>query len=266
MNFDVRSGEYLFKHATEEVAEIHSSHHSPHSHNSFELYYFISGEGEYFVGDVGYRLYPGSILLIRPGVEHHLKIKDTETYERIVIRFPEDDLPDSIRDGLIQKDNFYFVRNSEVGKEILHLDVHFSNISDSMILSTFKVTLFLILMYIISFRPEQSGANSDNAKITTIVDYIDRNLTEIESLDAICKALHVSKSALSKIFTDEMGIPIMKYIRYKRCVTAHSLIEKGVPPTKAFSQAGFSDYSSFYRIYTQIYRHAPSHKKRAFKS
>ena len=262
VNYDVRSGEYLFKHATEEVAEIDSSHHVPHSHHSFELYYFLSGEGEYYVGDVGYRLYPGSILLIRPGVEHHLLIKDTETYERIVIRFPEDDLSDVIREGLWQKDNFYFVRNSEVGKEIQHLDVHFSNIADSMILATFKATLFLILMYIISFRPEKSGANADNAKITAIVDYIDQNLTEIESLDSICKALHISKSALSKIFTDEMGVPIMKYIRYKRCVTAHSLIQKGMPPTEAFSEVGFSDYSSFYRVYKQVYRHSPSFGKR----
>ena len=263
MNFDVRSGEYLFKHATEEICDIDSSHHIPHSHHSFELYYFISGEGEYYVGDIGYRLYPGSILLIRPGVKHHLVIKDTETYERIVIRFPEDDLPDTIRDGLRQKDNFYFVRNSEVGKEILQLDVHFSNIADDMILSTFKVTLYLILMYIISFRPEQSGANADNEKLTEVVNYIDRKLTSIESLDSICKAMHMSKSALSKMFTEEMGVTIMSYIRYKKCVTAHSLIQKGVPPTEAFAEAGFNDYSSFYRTYRSIYRQAPSHNKRS---
>ena len=209
MNFDIRSGEYLFKHATDEVGEIDIAHHIPHSHNSFELYYFISGEGEYYVGDVGYRLYPGSILLIRPGVEHHLLIKDNEPYERIVIRFPEDDLSDVILEELRKKENFYFVRNSEVGKEILHLDTHFLNISDDMVLSSFKISLYLILIYIINFQPEKSGANAENERITRIVEYIDNHLTDIESLDYLCKGLHISKSALSKLFSEEMGVPIM---------------------------------------------------------
>ena len=48
MNFDIRSGEYLFKHATDEVPQIDAAHHPSHRHHSFELYYFISGEGTSF--------------------------------------------------------------------------------------------------------------------------------------------------------------------------------------------------------------------------
>ena len=261
MDFDVRSGEYLFKHATDAGPQIDSAHHIPHSHHSFELFYFISGDGKYYVGEEAYTLYPGSILLIRPGVMHHLHIRDTEPYERIVIRFPEDDLAEALREGLSQKDNFYFVRNSEVGKEILQLDVHFSNIVDDMILSTFKIALYLILTYIINFRPDKSGANAENDKITRVVDYIDRHLTDIDSLESLCRELHMSKSALSKLFTSEMGVPIMRYIRYKKCVTAQALLQKGIPPTVAYAEAGFNDYFSFYRMYTQIYKHAPSRGK-----
>ena len=263
MNFDVRSGDYLFKHATDDVSLIDSTNHVTHSHHSFELYYFISGDGEYYVGDVAYKLYPGSILLIRPEVQHRLHIRNTEPYERIVIRFPEDDLTESFREGLSKKDNFYFVRNSEVGKEILQLDVHFSNIVDDMILSTFKITLFLILTYIINFQPDKSGANAENDKITRVVDYIDRHLTDINSLESLCKELHMSKSGLCKLFTGEMGVPVMRYVRYKKCVTAQALLQKGMPPTLAYTEAGFNDYSSFYRTYTQIYKHSPSKAKEA---
>lgn len=148
-----------------------------------------------------------------------------------------------------------------VRDEILQLDVHFSNIVDNMILSTFKIALHLILTYIINFQPDKSGANKENDKITQVVDYIDHHLTAIDSLESLCGALHMSKSALSKLFTSEMGVSVMRYIRYKKCVTARALLQKGVPPTTACGEAGFNDYSSFYRMYTRIYKHAPSQGK-----
>ena len=57
-----------------------------HSHDFYELYFFINGDASYIIENGHYRLQSGDILLISPQNLHQLDINDSrETYERIVL-------------------------------------------------------------------------------------------------------------------------------------------------------------------------------------
>ena len=59
---------------------------SLHSHDFFELYFFIAGDASYIIENGHYRLSTGDILLISPDNLHQLDIDDSRaTYERIVL-------------------------------------------------------------------------------------------------------------------------------------------------------------------------------------
>lgn len=259
MNYDVRSGELVFKHSTDEHPDSTSRRFQPHFHSdTYELFYYISGDAEFEIDGLTYELRSGTMLLIKPKVNHHIKLKSADkAYERITIRFRETDLPSNIRAKLRETNNIYFVRNSELSNELLRLDVHFMNLDRDLLFYTFQNSLNVILSYVINYQPFDEVVNlSDEVK--NITNYIEDNLTRIENLNTICNDLHMSKSALCKKFTDGVGMPIMTYIRIRKCVLANALIAKGEKPTQIYKDCGFNDYASFYRAYKKTYKNMPS--------
>ena len=61
----------------------------PHIHDHFEIYCFLSGNGEFVVEGNHYPLSPGTIILTRPN-EYHKFLPCSETpYSRFVFEFSE---------------------------------------------------------------------------------------------------------------------------------------------------------------------------------
>ena len=56
-----------------------------HVHNVNEILYFISGDATYMVEGTEYKLLPGSIMFMKHGEAHVLKVRSSVPYERIVI-------------------------------------------------------------------------------------------------------------------------------------------------------------------------------------
>ncbi|MBQ4259197.1 MAG: helix-turn-helix transcriptional regulator [Lachnospiraceae bacterium] len=88
--------------------------------------------------------------------------------------------------------------------------------------------------------------------IKNILAYIHDHLTEDLSLDGIAENFFFSKQHLCKIFKENTGFTIHKYISYKRIVLVRELHSKGLSLTEACRCAGFHEYSSFYRTYIGI--------------
>ncbi len=92
---------------------------------------------------------------------------------------------------------------------------------------------------------------------TRVIKYIRDNLTSITSLEQMAANLYVSKSTLYHSFKKAMNISIMQYIRNKKVMYAHNLIQSGVRPTKAYVMSGFEDYTTFYRSYKMFFGRSP---------
>ena len=258
MLFDVRSGSILFKHSLDEKPDKNNVRFQPHIHeDTYELFYFISGDAEFMVGNNIYDLRSGTLLLIRPGVRHNLIVRSDKPYERITIRFNDHEIPREIRNKLAGTENLYFVRNTQLSNEIMRLDVHYSNMDEKWILYTFRNSLNVILSYVVNYSPSEEKMDLSD-EIKGITNYIDDNLVRIDSLSMLCNELHISRSALCKKFSEGYGIPIMTYVRVRKCLYASVLIENGGKPTEVYKQCGFNDYPSFYRAYRKYLHHTPS--------
>ena len=261
MGFDIRSGTDLYKHSIDEIPNTGDADYLPHKHSkSYELFYFVSGDADFNISGNFYEMRNGTLLLIKPGQVHNINFKSNKPYERIVIRFKEEDIDPKLAERLKETDNIYFVRNSQLSNEILRLDNHFSNIDNDWILFTFHNSLQVILSYVVNYKPSESFYNHSE-EIQSITNYIDDNLLNIQDIDSICKDLSISKSALCKKFTDAVGLPIMSFVRLKKAILARSLIEKGEKPTEVFNKCGFNDYATFYRTYKKFFKQEPSATK-----
>ena len=80
------SGENIFyKH---EISEnLKKDAYSMHSHNMYELLYFVSGNATHVIEDRRYKLKRGDLVLIRPSKYHYIQIDSVCDYERYDILF-----------------------------------------------------------------------------------------------------------------------------------------------------------------------------------
>lgn len=262
MEFDIRSGNYTFKHTLTQKPEMDEDRFKEHFHTMYELLYFIKGDADFRVRDTQYMLKSGDLLVIKPGEHHNIILKSQSPYERIVLRFDPIDIRPSIQKYLSKLDSVYFIQNTPLSAELSHLDAHYSSVQNDMILPTFISSLNIILAYLISSDELIQQADHVNPDLKQIMDYISFHLLDIQTVDDISEALHLSKSSIYKTFHKQFDTPIMSYIRTQKIMFARTLIREGVPATEVSLRLGFNHYSSFYRDYYKIFGEAPTGKKR----
>ena len=78
------------------------------------------------------------------------------------------------------------------------------------------------------------------------------------SLDSLASAVGLSTCRLSRIFTDEIGMPPYRYACNLRLMNAKCLILAGMSLASAALDAGFFDQSHFTRSFTRKFGYSPS--------
>lgn len=242
-----------------------------HAHEDCELYYFVSGRGIYSVEGHEYRLSPGSVMLMRIGETHMMHIEPEVPYERYVINFVPDLLSAIDPAGLLMEP--YLHRS--VGTKNLYTP---SQINSPLIRSCFEgmlasrnrdsytqrvVTLSNLTAILCEISRAFHSYNilpapvAPQGLIATVVEYINRNLTEDLSLDTLSARFYLSKSYLNQQFRQATGTTIWDYVLLKRLMLARTSIRSGSSVTDAFQASGFNDYSSFYRRYKSRFGVSP---------
>lgn len=241
------------------------SYFKMHTHETYELYFFESGSGIYRVEGTPYHLEPGDILILRPSEAHYIDILDRKPYSRFSINFkaellndidPEHTLLRAFNNRKIGTYNLYRAENFKTDTYRAYIK---NLISESANRRVHTITNLLPLLNEISIAFSMISENELNSTLDCrIINYINRHISENILLDDICERYYISKSHLCRIFKKATASTIVEYITVKRLVMARQLILSGVPPTKAYLQCGFKDYSSFYRTYKKKYGVSPS--------
>lgn len=236
-----------------------------HTHESYELYYFAGGSGIYKVEGTPYPLERGDILIMRPAEAHYIDLTDNKPYTRLSVNFkpelfsgidPNGRLLAPFNNRKIGTFNRYRAENFKSNA----YSVFIKNImTDSPDRRVQTITNLLPLLNEISAAfGAVHETQTDKSLDSRIISYINRHLSEDITLDAICEKFYISKTHLCRIFKKATASTVGEYITVKRLVTARQLILTGTPPTKAYLQCGFKDYSVFYRAYKKKYGVSPS--------
>lgn len=235
--------------------------YSMHSHNMYELLYFISGDATHVIEDRKYKLKRGDLVLIKPSKYHFIKIDSDCDYERYDLLFnPKmkdleglsflDDMPEIINleeypmaTEIIRKTDFYCK--------------HFKGDDLERILSGLVRELF----YLLCVTP--ATENTDEPIVTSptlslALSYINDNLTTLSGVDEVAKNCFVTESYLFRLFKNELHKTPAKYITSKRLLLAERMILDGEKPTTVYEKCGFADYTTFYRNYRTFFGHSPS--------
>ena len=240
-----------------------------HYHDFHKVVIFISGKAAYHIEGKAYQLKPWDILLVNRHAIHRPEIDHSVPYERFIL-WIQNDIPWQELLKCFQKANdrsYNLVRlNSalqEKMKDIL-FELENSAKSDEYGREILTQSLFLQFMVYLNriFLEKQyifdKKSYTFDSQIANILQYINHNLKEDLSVEALSAKYYVSKYHLMRKFKEETGYTLHNYIVNKRLLMARTLISNGMPVTKAAQESGFAEYSTFSRAYRKQFKTTPS--------
>ena len=235
-------------------------YYSKHTHNMYELLYFIEGDAILVIEDKRYVLKSGDLALIRPMKYHYIQISSSADYERYDILFDERNTGIINTDLIDEEIEVININDDEIAAGIFKkLDIYFSRLSDESFYDILKMQI-MELFYDLSITYEKSARKISSADpiLSRALKYINDNLFTLQSIGEISEQVFVTDSYLYRLFKKEMKKSPKKYINDKRLLAAQSLIQMGDKPTEVCERCGFSDYTSFYRNYKEYFGYPPS--------
>ena len=223
--------------------------------------YFVRGNADYMVEHRLYNIKPGSLLIAKPGEYHNIVFRSDEPYERYVLRFPSVSVYPYVRRQLEKTNTVYYIEGTMLADAFTNMDKHIMSVQKDLRVALCYGVLNVITAHLISSQDLIRHADYVNEEAHTVVKFIEENLPQVHSTEEIARALHMSKSALYKVFTRQFKTPIMTYVRTQKCMLARDLIHDGMSATEAAEKLGFAHYSSFYRDYIQVFGSPPTERR-----
>jgi len=245
-----------------------------HKHDFFEIYFFISGDVTYIIEGKSYNLKPWDIILINNKELHKPIINYGSVYERIVIWVNPDFISRKSTPSCnlnmcfesTSKNRYNLLRP---GTEILNIikvilgklkRILFTDSFGAEILKELYLTELLVFLnraYTDTDLVDIGDDVSYNYKINDIIHYINQNLADDLSLDALASRFYSSKYHLLREFKKHTGYTPHEYITLKRLFTSKELLRNGMSISEVCQECGFNNYSNFIRSFSKTFKISP---------
>lgn len=248
----------FFKH---EISEgLPCDAYSTHTHNKYELIYFLNGDATHVIEDRKYKLKKGDLILIRPFRYHFIQIDAPTAYERYDILFdPERHCIESVQ-RIPEQTEVVSLAGNAMAEDIFRRCDFYRRSCDAPTFRDILPHLLNELFYLISLAPQPCPEVSAplSPLISQALRYTNEHLETLGGIAEIAEHLFVSESYLFRLFRKELHQTPKKYIREKRLLMAQELLAAGERPSAVCEKCGFCDYTTFYRNYTTFFGHPPS--------
>ena len=251
----------FFKHEISE--DLPCDAYSMHTHNAYELIYFMDGDATHVIEDRKYKLKKGDLIFIRPLQYHFIQIDAPTRYERYDILFDVEKHRVESAARIPEHMEVIHLAGNSVIENIFHKSDLYCQNSDRDTFEKILSHLLSELFYHISLFPQTFSPSTTKLSplISQALKYTNDHLCTVSGIEEIARHLFVSESYLFRLFQKELHQTPKKYIMEKRLLMAQKMIHEGEKPTAAFGRCGFGDYTTFYRNYTAFFGHSPSEKK-----
>lgn len=250
-----------------------------HYHAFHKLVVFYKGDVTYCIEGKYYKLRAGDILFIPNHALHKPIISGLVPYERAILWInPElsfmkepllqcfeplkEERSHLLRFSVEQSKHFEYLINL-LGNSIT--DTSFGH--KSLRQSAFTQLLVWLNRYFQYSLPLWASSDIEyDARIQTLLTYIQEHLQEDLSINMLSKKMYLSKHYLMHFFKAQTGYSLHQYIQKKRLIKASLLIKQGHPVSSICECCGFGDYSSFARAFKKEFGCSPRNYKLQYPS
>ena len=236
-----------------------------HDHDFYEIFMFSKGDSEYVVESNTYTLEPDDIIIIRRNEMHRVFHKSPAEYKRTVIEIH----PDFFKENGCTEYELPFLNTEQAGNKLCAELVRKTGIKDAFgrlmhyyrdgcdLHSPVCRSIVIEILYLISRAHGFLEDDTHDNLVKRILLYINNNFSEPINLDVLADRFFVSKYHICKIFKKCTGHTVHSYVTRKRITRVRDLHKQGKPIGEAAYQAGFGNYTSFYRAYLKEFGAPP---------
>ncbi len=244
---------------------------SLHSHSFFEIIFCRTCDRvEYLVGTKRYRLMPGDLIVVAPGVSHRPIFPDDMQlpYDRDVLWANIDfvkriehlfkvDESDKLQGTLLlrtKSTRWGYIGNyfSEGINETLH-----SDIGSEEALSALALLIFTHIIRAIKVEGRENMKAEKPTLINSIIEYVEENIDKRLTLDSVAAHFYLSRGTVNNVFKSAMDSTFYKYLTQRRLILAKLLISEGESMESTAAKCGFTDYSTFFKAFKKEYNLSP---------
>lgn len=233
------------------VDKIYSQNHAHmvHKHeNILELLYISSGEGRYIVGNRGYVIREGDLIICNAGTFHGEAPFQKHSIETYCIALSGVKVKGlnlgcltkaEQRPVLVLKD-----RSSMIYQSMKNIYNLFTETKQNLpICRQFALGVLLIVQKLIFEHISKDNISSEQKNenlIRKITEYLNHNYTQQLTLKKISQEMHISETYLSHLFKRETGLSPIQYVIHCRIGEAQSLLmETQIPIYQIEEKLGF---------------------------
>lgn len=259
--------------------------HKSHYHNYYQVCFVARGEIIHHQGKEAVTLRAGDAFIVPPGFIHALHFEGVNT-ELYSLAF-DDSLFEA---GFSQTNAYRFLEELDSGSEAtpkksVRLQVILDenqrklvrHLLDCLISqqqadypkglsaapSIVESVLYLLAQSYYS-KPNNTKLFAEKDGCSTVlrqcIAYVDGHYKERLTVDGLARQFGISRSAFCAVFPQLAGMPLRKYIAYKRIMEAQMLIRSHPewPLARVAAESGYEDQTTFYRNFLQVTGAAPS--------
>lgn len=242
-----------------------------HNHsNQMEILLMYEGDAEFHIEGNVYPLEANDIIIVQHNELHRVVMKSKCHYDRLVINIDTNFFTNQNCEAFksvfvnrtLGEQNLIKHNSSESRKllEIIERLQKYAFVDEPM--NIIVQNTIIELLYVLNQNEIESAESTTKNNIRNIILYINEHMTEQINLEQIATKFFMSKYHLCHIFKKHTGFTVNHYITRKRLSIVYDLCESGKSLTYAASEAGFKNYSSFYRAYLKETGHMPRFKNK----
>ena len=249
------------------------SHYTPetfyerlHSHDFYEIVFYISGDVEYVNCDHVNTPYSGNMIINKPGEGHTTRLLSTSVYERFVLYFDREflsyvggTLP--LLSHLESMDDYVFGFDNAPSKVIFD---NLISVRDELRtcepISVSKAYASILTLFSIICEHARPSAEVRNIPSTVlkIKQYIDLNSASVSNVNTLADEFFYSREHLSRVFKRYFNITVSDYIAICKVNASKTLLRRGLKISDVGERCGFGTQNSFLRTFKKIAKMTPS--------
>lgn len=242
-----------------------------HSHQNYEIFLVLSGRADIYNGEDCYKLNKDDMFFMNSNVKHRsivhsdsillsFSISYSEAYKIIALPyliFNLEPKPERVSDLALLRRQL---------KNIIKLSIRGSTIDNIQLYGLYSEVLLTLVTKFSSWEANQTDNNEKGKadRFLYIQNYIINNYSKQISLQDLSDQFGLSVPYLSKYLKREMGMGFVEFLNNIRVHhAAENLVETNKPITQIAYDNGFTNLTSFNRLFKSTFHSSPSEYRKS---
>ena len=235
-------------------------HSVPHAHSHTELFFIVSGKGQFLIQDQIFPVGINDLVIINPNVIHTEDSLNAQPLEYIVLGIEGVELKTgTTNNGQFSiLDQFESVEISSCLRNILR-ETEMKNTGYEDVCQAYMEILIIRLMRSTALAiPTEPQTVSANRQCAAVRRYIDLHFKEPLTLELLAEEGHMNKYYLSHAFKREYGVSPINYMISRRIEESKYLLaETDLSLSQIAQLLGFSSLSYFSQVFRKTQTMTP---------